>query len=548
MKRYIKHLMKGAEIRTDNFLRSQDKNPESIQYGGMHGDVAEAKTTIYHMATALSVYFKEDSRFYRNEALFDAINLACGFVRRMQRENGSFDYPTCNFQSAADTSFCFKRLILGYRLLDKYGTGGDKTEVLKRKYLVIMQDALKAIRDGGFHTPNHRWGITAALLQGANLFAEDEAFADSLRKRAAQYLAEGVDEDEDGEYAERSTGNYNAVVNNAMFAIGQETGEELYYDYARKNLKMMLLYIDPDDTIFTQNSSRQDKGRAEYADKYFYQYLYAACLGDDGVFDGAAHKIVKDNMERGDIAPDCFPVIMTHDEMMKHEFTEYGFAESYRKYFRHSGVLRVKKEEYTYTVLNGKSSFLFFKTGSTAVCVKIGESCCEKRNFVPKTMEVNEQGCVLSEAFDSWYYLPFDEPQNTSDWWEMDQTKRKKLLPERLNTRLEIRELPEGLELHLKADGLKGLPLRLEICIPAGTTVENEHFYMKAEAGSGMILRDGCLQVKDSDRELVMGPGFGSHEFKGHYSGEEVNDSGFTVYCNEYTPLEKVFKICVKHS
>ncbi len=47
MKRYIKHLMKGAEIRTDNFLRSQDKNPESIQYGGMHGDVAEAKTTIY---------------------------------------------------------------------------------------------------------------------------------------------------------------------------------------------------------------------------------------------------------------------------------------------------------------------------------------------------------------------------------------------------------------------------------------------------------------------------------------------------------------------
>ena len=54
--------------------------------------------------------------------------------------------------------------------------------------------------------------------------------------------------------------------------------------------------------------------------------------------------------------------------------------------------------------------------------------------------------------------------------------------------------------------------------------------------------------MKDSDRELVMGPGFGSHEFKGHYSGEEVNDSGFTVYCNEYTPLEKVFKICVKHS
>ena len=113
--------------------------------------------------------------------------------------------------------------------------------------------------------------------------------------------------------------------------------------------------------------------------------------------------------------------------------------------------------------------------------MKIGESCCEKRNFIPKTMEVNDHGCVLSEAFDSWYYLPFDEPQGTSDWWEMDQSKRKKLLPERLITRLEIRERDEGLELHVKADGLKGLPLRLEIGIPAGTTIENEHFLYEGQ-------------------------------------------------------------------
>lgn len=545
MKRYMKHLIKGAEIRTESFLRNQDKNPQSIQYGGIHGDVAEAKTTIYAVATALAVYFNEESRFYQDSGLYDAINLAYDFIRRIQQENGAFDYPTCNFKSAADTSFCFKRLISGYRLMDKYGRNDGKTEVLMKKCLVIMHDALGAIREGGFHTPNHRWGITAALMQGANLFAEETEFSESLRKRAAQYLAEGVDEDEDGEYAERSTGNYNAVVNNAMFALGQETGEELYFDYAKKNLKMMLLYIDPDDTIFTQNSSRQDKGRLEYADKYFYQYLYAACLGDDEVYDAAAHKIIKDNMERGEIAPDCLHIVMRHDRMKNYEFKGYGFLPSYRKYFKHSGVLRVKKENYTYTVLNGKSSFLFFKTGSTNIFVKIGESCCEKRNFIPKTMEVTEEGCILCESFDSWYYLPFDEPQNTSDWWEMDHTKREKLIPDTLDTRFAVKELEDGLELHLKADGLKGLPLRLEIGIPAGTTIENEHFYMKAEAGNGMILRDGFLCVKDAKKELTIGPGFGTHEFKGHYSGEEANDSGFTVYCNEYTPLEKIVKICV---
>lgn len=547
MKRYMTHLVKGAEIRTESFLRRQDKNPQSPQYGGIHGDVAEAKTTIYAIATALAVYYNEESRYYHREVLYDAISLAYDFVKRMQRENGSFDYPVCNFQSAADTSFCFKRLISGYRLIVKYGTGDEKSEVLMKKCRMLMRQALPAIRDGGFHTPNHRWGIAAALMQGANLFAEEKDFSDSLRRRADQYLAEGVDEDEDGEYAERSTGNYNAVVNNAMFALGQETGETQYFDYARKNLKMMLLYIDPDDTIFTQNSSRQDKGRSEYADKYFYQYLYAACLSGDSVFDRAAHKIIRDNMERGDLAPDCLAIVMRHDAMRKHEFKEYGFLESYRKYFRHSGVLRVKREKYTYTVLNGKSSFLFFKTGSTAVCVRIGESCCEKRNFVPETMEAGDSGCVLSEAFDSWYYLPFKEPQNTSDWWEMDHTKREKLHPDRLTTRLEVRELEDGLELELKADGLTGLPLRLEICIPADTVIENEHFYMKAGAGSGMILRDGFLHMTDGEQKLVIGPGFGAHEFKGHYSGEERNETGFTVYCNEYTPVCKTVRICIEN-
>ena len=157
--------------------------------------------------------------------------------------------------------------------------------------------------------------------------------------------------------AERSTGNYNAVVNNAMMAMYQETGDEAFLGYVERNLSMMLTYMDPDDTIFTQNSTRQDQGKLEYADKYFYQYLYMCSREHCPAFDGAAHKIIKDNMERGDLAPDCLHIVMNHDEMMGYHFKEYGFLEEYRKFFRHAGVLRVRKPSYTYTVLNGKSAF-----------------------------------------------------------------------------------------------------------------------------------------------------------------------------------------------
>ena len=43
--------------------------------------------------------------------------------------------------------------------------------------------------------------------------------------------------------------------------------------------------------------------------------------------------------------------------------------------------------------------------------------------------------------------------------------------------------------------------------------------------------------------DVEFGPGFGTHEFGGHYSGEEVNASGYTVYLNEYTPFEKTVDI-----
>jgi hypothetical protein len=544
LNRLYEHLMQGAETRTENFIKQQIRDPEDIRCGAIRSEIREVKPTIYAMTTAFSVYFTPESRFYHDSGLETTLRLAAEFVTREQRLNGSFDFTSCNFYSAPDTSFCFKRLIAAYRLIEKYGD--EKVPFIRDMkvwYRKTLHQALNGIMTGGFHTPNHRWGISAALMQGANLFADEEDFAKQLRDRATQYLNEGIDGDEDGEYAERSTGNYNAVVNNAMMALYQETGDDKYLGYVRRNLRMMFYYIDPDDTIFTQNSTRQDQGKQMYADKYFYQYLYMAEHDGADDFDAAAHKILADNTNRGDLAPDCWHIVIRHDEMLHHEFRHYGFPTEYRKFFKHAGVLRVRNKNYCYTLINGKSSFLYFKKGSFCVGMKVGESYCDIRNFIPQKIETDGAKSVLEAENEGWYYLPFEKKPETSDWWKMDQSKRKKLVSSRIHTVLNVEEKPEGLTLHLHTDGLDRLPLRVEFDIPAGTALEHPAFAMKAEAAQHLILRDGYITLRYEDEEIKLGPGFAEHEFKGHYQNEEINVGGFTLYMNAYTPVDRTITI-----
>ncbi len=556
MKRYIDYLIRSEEHRVDEMLFLQIKDKNDLCYGLMRGDVIEAKPTIYMMATALALYLNSRSRYYKSEKLMEALQLAADGVARVQRKSGYIDYPCCNFFSAPDTSFCYKRLNDGYRLMKKYQDVADTT-ILQKKYLTIMRMAAEAIRDGGFHTPNHRWGICAALMQAAKLFADDTEFAKSLMDRTVLYLQEGIDGNSEGEYAERSTGNYNAVVNNAMMAMYQCSKDVKYLGYVERNLNMMMYYIEPNDMVFTQNSTRQDQGKEIFMDKYLYQYLYLLAYdGTDGFikltpeeharFDGAAHQIIKGCAETGRQAPNCLHLLMIYDKTLDYTFENCGFLKTYHKLFKEAGVLRVKKENYSYTVMKNRSAFLYFNVNGLEAFLKIGESYCEIRNFVPDEMDVQEGKTVLSHTARGWYYLPWKEKQNTSDWWQMDHKKRDLMITSDLHTQVVITELADGLEISVDTDGLERLPLRMELCVPSQTTLENDHFCMETVAGKSMVLSDDYVTMTKGLTSIEFGPGACEHHFKGHYSGEEVNADGYTIYCNTYTPTKRVYTLKVK--
>ena len=550
MKRYMAHILVSAEKITEHFLKVQVHESKTSADGGMEGLVVDVKPTVFAMRTAMSVYLYPQSRFYKDETLRTAMEQAADFIARNQNEDGSFDYTVCNFHSAPDTAFCYHPMDKTYRLMKKFEADVD-TSSLQEKYLAIMKKAAEAIRDGGFHTPNHRWAICAALMQAADVFAADEAFAASCKARTEKYFNEGIDGNEDGEYAERSTGGYNCVVNDAMINLYEMTKDASYLAYPERNLHMMELYFDPDGTIFTQNSTRQDRGKKVWPDLYFHQYLYMAAKANLSAerkdeFLKAAHQIIRSCIARGDDAPDCLYLLMLYEEMAQCTFTGSGFMTEYRKLFKDSGVLRVAKKNYAYTALKGKSAFLYVNVDGYEVCFKLGESFCEVRNFIPQQLVETADGCELTATANVWYYEPWNEKQPTSDWWQMDQKKRTLKIPRTLTTKVTVHEHENGLELSLHTEGLEKLPLRLQLCIPAGSVVRNDAFWLKTEAGQGMIVRNGNVELAQDEKILTFGPCFGEHEFQGHYSGEETNAGGYTIFCNALTPVDKTVFLGVK--
>ena len=167
---------------------------------------------------------------------------------------------------------------MDYKLFNMYG-GDDSDELLKEKILNIIKNSAFGLVKGGFHTPNHRWAISACLMSAYTITHIEE-----FKICADKYLNEGLDVNDDGEYAERSSGIYNIVNNEQMIIIAEETGNNLYLKCVEKNLELMLSYFEPDGSVFTNNSTRQDNDKKMYPVEYYFQYLYIAYYNKNDMF------------------------------------------------------------------------------------------------------------------------------------------------------------------------------------------------------------------------------------------------------------------------
>ena len=83
-----------------------------------------------------------------------------------------------------------------------------------------MRRSARSLAEGGVHTPNHRWEICKALAHLHHLWPSR-----LLMARINDWLGEGIDQDAEGEYSERSP-NYASEVTNRSLVDHRPVGRQ----------------------------------------------------------------------------------------------------------------------------------------------------------------------------------------------------------------------------------------------------------------------------------------------------------------------------------
>lgn len=545
MEEHYKRLVKDTEERVISAMRRQELKPFSPYYGGFYDDnrMVQAKIAIYQILPEIECFLNKDTRFYQDARVYKSLILGFDYIRSCQHENGLFDYVTCNFNSAPDTAFCILEFLPIIDLLKgKKELTVEEAEILERSD-AIVHDGIYGMLEGGFHTPNHRWAIAALLTKGSVLYNDP-----SLFEAAKEYLKEGIDCNEDGEYAEKSAGNYNRVNNDAMIILSESLKDDSYDKNVVKNLELMLQYWEPDWSVFTANSTRFDKDRLCFPEGYYLEYIKMGMKYNNPVFLSMCNRIIEIVKEYNLMMPDILIWFMLRPEFRDLKIKDTFVQKDFKRFCKWSGIYRAKSGNFSYTVMNGKSNFLYFHDGTIKLSVKLAGSFCEHRAFISEDMEVMENGAIhLHQTMHGWYYLPFpkDKLPNTSDWWQMENTtKRPKKYGPDVDINVYIKEVAGGLDVRFKVTGITGAPWRVEIAYTGIDFMQNEHLAMPINGSEVIVVKDGELEAYNNQDSVTVGPCFGEHRFTEGKEDSEAKIAGAaTLYLTDYTEFDRTIQI-----
>lgn len=544
MKLYLEHhyatARTAAEARAVSMLTRQERSgPHRGGFINPTDGMAHPGAGTGSLLTLIPVLVDPESTLAGSTGIVDGILLALEYGHDVQRDDGTFDLLPSNFYSSPDNGFIMHNLARCYRILT--GAEDRYPEIEESLYDLIVKTG-RGMVGGGFHTPNHRWVIAAALAMAHNISGDAE-----MLEEANRYLAEGIDIDEEGEFTERSSGIYNAVNDNALMILAEELDDDTLLDPVAKNLEMMFSYLEPDGSLFTWNSTRQDKGEGAVGDRFMpvrYYDIYLAMLRRrfDPRYAWIVEEIHHQTAHRG--GPGAYYRFVLEPELKRGSYEIEPPVDSFDHFYPRSRIARLRRESRSITVLAGSSNFLFVQSGSVRCRVKLCASFFSVAQFRGESLERTEHGYRLRFETHADYRLPLDPPPESPMWAEMDHAKRTRVKDQVLTFEVLVREIEHGVELTVASLGCTRVPVKLEFVLTPGTVITGEHFALPGKPGGSITVGAGMVTAREGNDSVTIGPGFSDHWFSESMRGSEPQaQHEFTLYFTGFTPIERTITI-----
>lgn len=523
---------------------NDDKN--SIFYGGHNNanGLSEQYATLSCAMNCTAGYFCPESKYYKDESVLDMINGYLDFYLNTVRENGTGDCLISDFFTPS--SFEGINVARTYKIFNKYGEN-QREKSTKDKLYKVMETLGKGLINGGHRTPNHRWMMAASAANIYNITGNDK-----LRELAQNYLNEGIDIDEYGEFTERSPGMYNEVNDRALFELAREMKRDDLYDALIANMDLLFKYIEPDGTIFTQNSERKDKGEndpgmAWYPSVYFNIYLQGAYFLGKSRYAAFAQEIIYNLTELGKPIPDVLWLYMLYDDLQEF-IPEIGKLEkNYEMYNPTSRIYRIVEDDFSVSIIGNNANFMFIQKGELKVYARLCASFFMLAQFKPDKLEKNGDEIKLTFSAEDKYWKAFEEKQPTSVWKEMDHSKRKTCNLQKLTITVTIKIANKNIDMNVKTEGTDRVPFKAEFIVTSGSDITGEFFTVKGLPGQYIQPHQGMVKVKYRKDTMEIGPAFTEHTYTTNMRGSvPKSGKGFTIYFTDYTNLDRDISInCV---
>ena len=111
-------------------------------------------------------------------------------------------------------------------------------------------------------------------------------------------------------------------------------------------------------------------------------------------------------------------------------------------------------------------------------------------------MEILADGTAhLHQTMRGWYYLPFEEKPETSDWWKMDQSSRKKKLGPDMEIDVYVKPAEGGIDVRVVTDGVSGAPWRVELAFSGIEFMASEHVMLPVNGSEVLVIKDPELEA-----------------------------------------------------